>query len=163
MTDLNGKYEPRIIYLRDKTQPKGGVTIAVIDCGEGFYIGSAALCSYSDNFCKRTGRRVALGRLNTFGPKDIEAARIETSERIVPVSVQVNKHSNVMTRVRCVYGHSSSLYSFVRRCALTIANAGSLEVMREGNVDIIEAALANPSMIYALNPPDKAAAQECED
>ena len=57
------KYSHR--RLRDENGEiliKGGVTYAYIE-GDYFLIAGKAVCSEKDNFCKKTGRKLALRRL----------------------------------------------------------------------------------------------------
>lgn len=42
--------------------PRGGVTLCRIVLPDGTTVSQAAVCSSHENFCKATGRQVALGR-----------------------------------------------------------------------------------------------------
>lgn len=46
----------------DTPETKGGCTVAVVKTPDGRRFAGFALCSKSDNFCKNTGRCIALGR-----------------------------------------------------------------------------------------------------
>jgi len=50
--DLDGK----------RRHPKGGLTIIELDGPQGRFVGSA-VCSKMDNFCYKTGVKIALGRM----------------------------------------------------------------------------------------------------
>lgn len=44
--------------------PKGGLTIARIIDGENLLVEGQALCHINDNFCRKIGANIALGRAN---------------------------------------------------------------------------------------------------
>ena len=58
-------YVPQGLIKKHGTtpEPKGGVTSAIIIDEDGEIISSGvAVCSDQDNFCRRTGRAIAVGR-----------------------------------------------------------------------------------------------------
>lgn len=57
---LLGRFTPRPV--RPAVEPRGGVTWAAIADPVGKQSWGTALCNPSDNYCKRTGRALAIAR-----------------------------------------------------------------------------------------------------
>ncbi len=56
------KYDkPFFFYIRKEQPSANGITVCLIPTDGGFAPG-VAICSESDNFCKKTGRSIAFGR-----------------------------------------------------------------------------------------------------
>lgn len=56
----------KYIHIRGKDKPtKGGATFAYMQHEDGSWSYAAAYCHPGDNFCRRTGRVKAAGRLNS--------------------------------------------------------------------------------------------------
>lgn len=53
----------KFLHLRVKDSQKGGQTIAYKVLGQSVAF-SSAMCSDRDNYCRKTGRAIATGRLN---------------------------------------------------------------------------------------------------
>lgn len=54
----------RFAHIRDKQQPRGGVCYAVeVNAADEVIAFAVAVCHPRDNYCRRIGRAIALGRL----------------------------------------------------------------------------------------------------
>lgn len=71
----NKGYKVRVLHIRDKfykprmdssingyESPKGGITHVIIDSPNGEHFEGVARCSRQDNYNKKLGVRIALGR-----------------------------------------------------------------------------------------------------
>lgn len=63
------KGDVRYFHLRRVDSNNGGITVAMLKQKLGYHVG-VACCSHKDNFCKKTGRMLALNRAETFVPSD---------------------------------------------------------------------------------------------
>lgn len=73
--------------------PKGGLTIAIIENlqyesqgGNKYYIG-VSVCSRTDNFCKRDGRAIALGRARVALYNDKKFVYPKTQTSLVKMAI----------------------------------------------------------------------------
>lgn len=55
--------------LEIEFEPRGGVTVARVTDGKGERTVGIALCMDTDNYCKKTGRTISLGRALKNGTK----------------------------------------------------------------------------------------------
>ena len=77
-------------YTGSSMHSKGGMTIAIQECGNLIYF-AVSECSKHDVFCKKTGRAIAEGRLNAMrAGKDVKLAY-----RIIPA----NSGQSIKTQV----------------------------------------------------------------
>ena len=53
---------------KDRFDARGGITIAAVKTDDNRYIAGCAFCSIRDNYCRKTGRELALKRLVTGTP-----------------------------------------------------------------------------------------------
>lgn len=57
----NGDLQPSFMLKGKKIKPQGGVTYAKVTDGDRTEAGTA-VCSAKDNYCKKIGRDIAVGR-----------------------------------------------------------------------------------------------------
>ena len=66
----NAGYKVRVLHFRRETfngfRPKGGLTHVIIDSPEGEHFEGIAKCSDKDNYNKKLGVRIALGRSGIY-------------------------------------------------------------------------------------------------
>jgi hypothetical protein len=59
------KFQHERLFTQDRplsAQPRGGKTTAIVTFADGGQVLGEAMCSSKDNYCKRIGRDIALGR-----------------------------------------------------------------------------------------------------
>lgn len=65
MKIVYGKHRRRLQFNREGNMfiaPRGGYTMMAVEHDDGDITWGMAVCSVNDNFCKRTGRNIAVGR-----------------------------------------------------------------------------------------------------